>query len=1219
MLTHIPTHHPHALSVFCKKNVSKGKQENLNLITENAGPFDTFCSAKTSQNTQGMRVMSWMSIIVMTMLFNTTLSAKQDSMGKIEWGPLSYEHGSYVTTIDWTHTGSFLAIGGGQALALDDNLATLRIYEFNPVTTFLSEKITATADHGNTVMSINWHPNSIYLATAGATAEKSGESASEIRVYSYNATTEALHELSGCLKAHGDTVLYLEWSPDGNYLAIGGKRITTTNPAITHRVYQFDAGAGTLTELAGCNKDHGANVDIVTWSPNGKYLAVGGYKKTHTHRIYAFDSSAKTLTDLVGCQSNHGDAVHNISWRPDGNYCAVGGSLFDSETQITHRVYSFNSTTSTLTDLPSCQENHGATVWFLEWNPTGSLLMVGGEQSPDGTNATNRIYAFDSTSTNTLTELTGTRYNMGIRSWDLGWHPVNEKYLAICGGPLSMEPFTGFQIGTFDSNAQTFNLLTTTRPSLGDATTTSTWNPANTHLAIVGTRSNNNSLYLYEFDACKTSLLELTSCRADHGASLSCAAWSHDGTYLAVGGTRNKLINNTQCSHRIYQFNSTSKTLTELPSCRADHGSDVTSLDWCLTKTQYLMIGGIRNNVIGSTYTTGRIYKFDPTMTTSLMEVTQARTDHGDHATAIKWQYTNDIVAVAGIRNNNINATNASLRLYDFNSTTSVITEQFNSRVDHGHATWALSWSCSDAYLLAGGESNNLIDATETDLRIYKYDTSLSNSLSEKTTARTDFGGTVKAVSWYRGNKTYCLVGGDRHLENNAYESHTAYYFNPLDNTLTETLFAHSDHGAQISSISWNLPKNIITVGGKKNRNIDNEDTSIRSYIFNPTDTVLEEPVKANHGDDIYQSVWDPSGNYLFVAGKCSMVAAGVLATNQLFQFDDSAMTLTECPGGRGNHLYPIYTAAWRPDGNYVAIGGERNQDPCTHRIYQFDSTQKTLTELPLCSLDHTNRIFTLDWSPDGKFLLVGGWCVDNGTHTTRLYEFDDIGQTLIEYESAEINFVYPTLSVAWRPDGNYLAMSGWRNNAITGDKFITTNIYSFDTTTTTFSLLTDCSVDHGQMVVSCAWTPDGQYLSTKGIGYNDISIRTYKFNDTAKTLTELKGCRLYMAGGLGQLHWRNDGQHLMVGGARVGGKSHKIFKFDPESESLSECPFTFSDLGDRVQCTAWRPDGNYCAVAGVVNSTYGSRITHQVQKFNLSYPTLNEITGMRIDSSRII
>ena len=118
-------------------------------------------------------------------------------------------------------------------------------------------------------------------------------------------------------KNYGNYVYSVNWSPDGRYLAIGG------SPTGSHdeiEVYRFNGSSLTLVT----SQNYGTAVYSVNWSPDGKYLAVGGWVPTSGNEIEVYSFNGSSLT-LVTSQ-NYGTYITSIDWSPDGRYVAIAGS-----------------------------------------------------------------------------------------------------------------------------------------------------------------------------------------------------------------------------------------------------------------------------------------------------------------------------------------------------------------------------------------------------------------------------------------------------------------------------------------------------------------------------------------------------------------------------------------------------------------------------------------------------------------------------------------------------------------------------------------------------------------------------------------------------------------------------------------------------------------------------------------------------------------------------
>ena len=109
-----------------------------------------------------------------------------------------------------------------------------------------------------------------------------------------------------------------DWSPDGKYLAIGGEYRADGHEIL---VYSFDGS--TLSADPITSRDFVGNYVLsVAWSPDGKHLAIGGDGSGNDLYVYRFDGSV--LSESFISRAYGGD-IQSVSWSPDGNYLAVGG------------------------------------------------------------------------------------------------------------------------------------------------------------------------------------------------------------------------------------------------------------------------------------------------------------------------------------------------------------------------------------------------------------------------------------------------------------------------------------------------------------------------------------------------------------------------------------------------------------------------------------------------------------------------------------------------------------------------------------------------------------------------------------------------------------------------------------------------------------------------------------------------------------------------------
>ncbi len=294
-------------------------------------------------------------------------------------------------------------------------------------------------DHTKTIWAVSWSPNGKYIASA------SDDGTSHV----WSATTHErlLSYRSQIQPAQSDDAAYsIAWTPDSSRFAVGFADGTAQLVDLTShkQIGFFDSGTG--GDLHGI-------LYAVSLSPNGRYLALGGF---FSDDIQIFDVVTQSkIRSLTG----HTDSIWSLSWSHNGRYIASGSA------DATARVWDWNSGKTLL-----IFDKQGDTVRSVSWSPDDSRIVSGGLTGP--------VYIWASDTGQTLlTYGTQNDFENLATVWS-----HNGKYIASSGGSDAR---------THIWNAQNGELLTTF-PAI--AINSVSWSPNDSRIVT----ANNNIVQVWQ-------------------------------------------------------------------------------------------------------------------------------------------------------------------------------------------------------------------------------------------------------------------------------------------------------------------------------------------------------------------------------------------------------------------------------------------------------------------------------------------------------------------------------------------------------------------------------------------------------------------------------------------------------------------------------------------------------------------------------------------------
>lgn len=1041
---------------------------------------------------------------------------------------------------------------------------------------------TSSPNYGNTIRSVSWSADENYVAVAG--------SSGILKIYQFNPVDNSLTELPTSANI-GSVLGAVAWSPNNRFIAIGS--------AITGTVYiySFDSISQTLILVATkTSSGAGTGIKTIDWSPNNNYVSVG--RDNNQIDTYAFNTSSHNLA-LIDTQTYGGGSVLSIDWSTNGQFLAAGGSGGSI------KIYQFNTYTRSFSLVNGSQVyNGGNNINALSWSPVCNYLAVGGVGGPIS------VYQFNP-ATFTLTSVGVTQlYNNSINT--LMWS-ANGQYLAVGGNPPEK-----VKIYEFNFITQTLTLKDNSQNYDGSNIPLSLqWSPDGQFLAVGGDSGLVVTFHALRFPS--SNIVKDSIAYCNDGGSSTCLT----GIGLSGSSVANAIINNTSYNNNGYNYQFVTNVFDQqfyaVPSelqniaikgCEAivnpqninqELNCDLASVqNLSITDAALATDQSIIDNIFGRLHSVSDLILVDQTLIIAGLPIGRC------NPTAIT-STTSFSITSPGVYCLNSNVTGG------ITISSSNVTLDLNSHqvVNASGSAITVNSGLSKINIMNGrveGTNNNgiVVNSGVSQLNLLDVTARNStrgaqlNSVNYGTISHCDFSFNTTGIELNTCTNislNTCQAASNNVTGFSLITSGTNTITNckAIDNGITSTgnsygfistngfcnIFSNCiANGTRTTSANVNLVVAGFALTGSESCSqiVDCESgnntsaystsvvsTSTLTFAATPHGILLQSTMPINSSSTPAVTVttpnvvdaiaWSPCGNYL-VASQASTFN---LLLYKRDKTNPNVLTLIQTLS-TGSSPYHIFELAWSPDGTTLAT----NDGIGIVRLYQLNTTLPTPLKF-IFSINTSNftspfgLTSTLAWSPDGNYLAMGGI----GITAAKVYQFNRSKQYLTLVTSVPI--ITSFANVSWSPDNKYFCV-GTNSNL---------RIYN-----QAFSLIATIVGDF----TSLAWSPTGNYLAA-GTLLNNLNI--YKRDDNNPAIvTLISSLATGFVNGVETLAWSPDGNYITCGTEdnMSSPSAFVIFQRNLNNSTLFTNIATVTTTLDPLATIvfSWSPDGVYlCASTG--------------------------------------
>jgi hypothetical protein len=319
----------------------------------------------------------------------------------------------------------------------------------------------------------------------------------------------------------------------------------------------------------------------------------------------------------------------------------------------------------------------------------------------------------------------------------------------------------------------------------------------------------------------------------------------------------------------------------------------------------------------------------------------------------------------------------------------------------------------------------------------------------------------------------------------------------------------------------------------------------------------------------IKDMAWFPDGNKLIIVGEPKGGTGSLGIVGRIYSFSENGSALyndgkyTITWGGLNSTALTVSAVAIHPLKNYFIIGGVRTPEGTTHRLVYLDETISST--IIVQDFDHGSTVRSIAWSPNGNYVAVAGEVSNN--INLRIYRFDTTQLTELTRCQYTWHTTNSLCSVQWHPSGNYIAIAGGISSSTHLIKVLS---FDHESLAELIGARTTNNMAAG-FIPDIAWTTDGTRLATAHYSTVATGPRIYSFNNNL-TLS------LYSSGGttaneIYSCDISPDGAYISAGrSAQIDTYSY----YDSAGTLVNILNFAFAT--SPIRKIRWNHDGNFLA-----------------------------------------